>query len=180
MEAYYGLVGRLACAFEEYGLDYAFTGALAASFYGVPRTTVDVDVVVEVADGDLKGRLVEALKKARLVVGERAVERALKSGYRIATFEDSETAYRIDVILSEKKLDRTKGSIAGVETFFQSPEGLVLAKLRMIKATVPKERALKDEDDIRAILKFTKIDVEAVKKKARQDNTFSVFEALVT
>ncbi len=37
---------RLAEAFENAGLDYAFTGALAVSFYGLPRTTTDVDVMV--------------------------------------------------------------------------------------------------------------------------------------
>jgi hypothetical protein len=57
LEAFYGLVKRLAETLGEAGLDYMFTGALAASFYGVPRTTTDVDVVVEVADGGVEWRL---------------------------------------------------------------------------------------------------------------------------
>jgi len=56
---------------------------------------------------------------------------------------------------------------------------LILAKLRMIKATVPRERALKDEDDVVAILKFSKVDVEAVKMEAKRDSTLSMFEAIV-
>ncbi len=75
LEAYYGLIGRLASAFDECGLDYAFTGALAASFYGIPRTTVDVDVAV--VDAGLVSKVVTALRKARLVVDEGAVERVL-------------------------------------------------------------------------------------------------------
>jgi hypothetical protein len=49
-------------------------------------------------------------------------------------------------------------------TFFQAPEDLVLAKLRMIEATLPRERAVKDEEDVKAILEFTKVEAESVKK----------------
>jgi hypothetical protein len=66
----------------------------------------------------------------------------------------------------EEKLKKRAGSVLGLETFYQMPEDLVLAKLRMIKATVPRERALKDEEDVKAILKFTKINVAAVRKQA--------------
>ena len=48
----------------------------------------------------------------------------------------------------------------------------------MIKVTVPRERALKDED-VRAILKFTSVDIQPVKTRARNENTLSVFEAIV-
>ena len=49
MDAFYGFARRLVEGFEGEGLDYAFMGALAVSFYGVPRTTSDVDVMVAVA-----------------------------------------------------------------------------------------------------------------------------------
>jgi hypothetical protein len=35
----------------------------------------------------------------------------------------------------------------------------------MIKATVPRERALKDEENIKAILKFTRVNIRSVKEK---------------
>ena len=49
----------------------------------------------------------------------------------------------------------------------------------MIKATIPKERALKDEDDVKAILRFTKIDMKALKRRARRNDTLSILEAIV-
>jgi hypothetical protein len=49
----------------------------------------------------------------------------------------------------------------------------------MIKATVPRERAVKDEEDVKAILQFTKVDMEAVKKQAKRDNTLTVLESLI-
>jgi len=41
---------------------------------------------------------------------------------------------------------------------------------------VPRERALKDEEDVKAILKFTRVNVRTVKERARKENTLSIFE----
>lgn len=180
LEAFYGFVRRLVEGFEGAGLDYAFTGALAASFYGVPRTTSDVDVMVAVAgEADVKVKVAAALRRAGLEVDERKIEEALASGYNIATFKDKAAPYTVDVIFSGGRLEKRAGTVAGLNTFFQSPEGLVLAKLRMIKATVPRERAVKDEDDVKAVLAFAKMDVEAVKRQARKDGTLAILEGLI-
>jgi hypothetical protein len=179
LEAFYDLVKRLVKGFEGAGVDYVFTGALAASFYGAPRTTVDVDVVVAVAGVKQRVRLVEALKRAELVVDEREVDRALESDYKIATFRDSKTVYSVDVIFSDGKLEKRAGTVAGLSCFYQTPEELILAKLRMIKATKPRERALKDEEDVKAILRFTEVDMDGVRQKSRKDSTFSILEEIL-
>lgn len=172
------MIRRVVEGFNAAGLDYVFTGALAASFYGVARTTVDVDVVVYVSGAGGRAKLVSALRQVGLSVDERAVDRALKSGYRIATFRDGKSAYSVDVIFSREPLEKRAGTVAGLPTFFQAPEDLILAKLRMIKATKPRARALKDEEDVRAVLKFTRVDVEAVRRKAKVDGTLSIFESV--
>lgn len=179
MEAFYKFVRRLADGFSSAGLDYAFTGALAASFYGSPRTTTDVDIVVPVSGLDVKGKVAVALRRAGLDVDERKLDSALTSGYRIASFRDKATPYTLDVIFVDGALRRRVGTVDGVSTFFQAPEDLILAKLRMIKATVPRERAFKDEEDVKAILAFTKVDLEAVKQQTRKDGTHGILEGLV-
>ena len=179
MEAYVTFVKKLVVAFDAAGLDYAFTGALAVSFYGVPRTTTDVDVLVAFGvESDFKVRLVSALVETGLEADERKIENALASAYNIATFKHKTAPYTIDVILSCGKLDKKPVEIDGLSTFFQSPEGLVAAKLRMIKATMPPERSVKDKEDVKAILAFTKVDLAAVKKQAREDCTLEIFQAL--
>ena len=179
LEAFEGLVRRIVECFNAVGLDYMFTGALAVNYYGRARTTTDVDVVVAVSGKEWRKRLVSALKDTALVVYERKIDASLKSGYKIVTFEDSKSPLTVDIILSEEKLERRAGSVLGLPTFYQTPEGLILAKLRMIKATVPRERALKDEEDVKAILRFTKVDVETVKQRARKDSTLSIFGELL-
>jgi len=179
LESFYELIRRVVAGFNAAGLDYMFTGALAASFYGVARTTVDIDVVVKVSSGGDRAGLVSALKKAGLRVDEKKIDAALESDYRIATFRDRRSPYSVDVIFSRGRLRKRAGAVAGLPTFFQAPEDLILSKLRMIKATVPRARALKDEEDVRAVLKFTKVDVEVVRRKAKRDSTFSTFESVL-
>lgn len=179
MEPYYAFVRKLATAFDNAKLDYAFTGALAVSFYGVPRTTTDVDVMIVVSEnGDFRTKVISALRQAGLEVEERKIDTALTSGYKIATFKDEMAPYTVDVILSEGKLDKKSGKIDGVATFFQSPEGLIAAKLRMIKATISPERSVKDREDVKAVLAFTKVDVASVKKQAQKEGTIEVFKSL--
>jgi hypothetical protein len=179
LEAYYAFVKNIISAFNRVDLDYAFTGALATSFYGVPRTTSDVDVIVSITNQtNFKPKLLEVLQLVGLTVEERKIDMALKSGFKIATFKDKKSPYSIDVIFMEK-FEKRAGKIAGLDTFFQSPEGLIAAKLRMIKATIPPERTAKDKSDIKSILAFTEVDIEAIKRQARKDNTIEVFEAII-
>jgi len=74
---------------------------------------------------------------------------------------------------------RRAGSILGLATFYQTPEDLILAKLRMIRATVSRERALKDEGDVKAILKFTSVDMDLLERRARESNTLSILEGII-
>jgi hypothetical protein len=181
LEAYYVFVKKLFEAFANSNLDYAFTGALAVSFYGVPRTTTDVDVMVSTAnEPNLKTKIAFALTEAGLEANVHKIETALTSGYKIATFKCKTAPYTLDIILSNEKLDKKPGQIDSLKTFFQSPEALVAAKLRMIKATLPPERATKDKEDIKAILAFTNLNIEAIKKRAKKDNTLQIFETLTT
>jgi len=172
------LIRRVVNSFNAAGLDYMFTGALAASYYGTPRTTMDVDIVVKVFPEGLQARLVSALKEAALQVDDKRIDAAFKSGFRIVTFNDTRSPFTVDIIFSRRKLEKKAGTILGLPTFYQTPEELILAKLRMIKATIPRERALKDEDDIKAILKFTKVNINTIKRQAQNDNTLSILETM--
>jgi len=157
-----------------------FTGALAASYYGTPRTTMDIDIVVKVTRENLQAQLIEPLGNAEIQVHDRRINEAIKSGFRIITLQDTKTPFTLDVILSDRKLEKKAGTILGLPTFYQTPEELILSKLRMIKATVPKERALKDEDDVRAILRYTRVDMKTLKRQARKESTLSIFEGIAT
>ena len=118
------------------------------------------------------------MREAGPQVDGKRIDVAFKSGFGIATFSDTRSPFTVGIIFSRRKLEKRAGTILGLPTFYQTPEELILAKLRMIKATIPRERALKDEDDVKAILKFTQVDVNSVKRQAQNDSTLSVLETM--
>jgi hypothetical protein len=85
----------------------------------------------------------------------------------------------LDIIFSNKKVEKNIGTILGLPTFFQTAEELINAKLRMIKATVPKERTIKDIDDVKAILKFSQVNIKAIKRQAKKDGTLTIIENIL-
>jgi hypothetical protein len=141
LETFEELIRRIVISFNTAGLDYMFTGALAASYYGTPRTTMDVGIVVKVPQEEVRTKLVLALRRAKSQVEEEKIDAAFKSDFRVATLRDSKSPFSVDIIFSGKRLAKRAGTILGLPTFYQAPGDLILAKLRMVKATVPRERA---------------------------------------
>ncbi len=138
---------------------------------------MDIDIVVKVTEENIQNFAAQ-LRKAGIQANEQNIHKAFKSDYRIVTLEDKKTPFSIDIILSDKKLEKKPGVILGLPTFYQTAEALILSKLRMIKVTIPKERTLKDKDDVQAILKYTKINMKALKRRAHIENTISILEEL--
>jgi len=135
--------------------------------------------VVLSGERDVAGKVAGALRQAGLEVDLRKIDVALESGYRIVSFADKASPYTLDVIFVDA-LRKNVGIVAGLSTFFQAPDDLVLAKLRMVKATKPRSRAVKDEEDVKAILEFTEVNLEAVKARAKRDGTLRILEDLLS
>ncbi len=154
------------------------TGALASSYYGRPRTTLDIDVVV-VAKGSDLATLARALANKSLKVEKKELEEAWRSNYRIVTVEDRKSPHSLDIIFADGKLERKAGSILGLPTFYQTAESLVLAKLKMIRATLQPERAATDREDIKAILKSSRLRLKTLRRKARDQATSEILEDLM-
>jgi hypothetical protein len=155
-----------------------FTGALAASYYGRPRTTLDVDIVLAIQEKDVAA-LARTLTKANLSVQKNKLETAWKSNYRIATVEDKKSPHTLDIIFTNRKLKRNRGHILGLPTYYEAPDSLILAKLRMIKVTLETARAATDREDIKAILESTHIDLKALKERARVESTSGILSELL-
>ncbi|NJP12569.1 MAG: nucleotidyltransferase family protein [Leptolyngbyaceae cyanobacterium RU_5_1] len=130
-----GLAALLHRIFAELNIPYYITGGVAAIAYGEPRTTRDVDIVLEINRDDID-ELVKALEAAGFYVP--GVE-DLKAG-RMQTLGVThiETISRADLVVSGKEaFDKVKferrriiSMPAAGELFFASPEDLILNKLR--------------------------------------------------
>lgn len=155
------------------------TGAIAASYYGRPRTTLDMDVVLAIVQSGIS-KLFKTLKHAGLRVQGRGLIDAWKSEYPIATVQDGRSPHTLDIIFSDRKLERRPGRILGIPTYYQSAESLILAKLRMLKVTLPPEKAAANREDIKAILKTTGISLRNLRRKAGEQGTLRILNNLLS
>jgi len=158
-------------------LRYAVTGGLAASYYGRPRTTLDVDVLVAARESEL-ARLAKSLADEDLEAETRELSHAWKSRYRIATVLDNKSPHRLDIMFTDRSLERKPGLALGVHTYYQTAESLILAKLRMIKATLQPERAATDRQDIKAILEARHVNLASLRRRARAQGTLELLKDL--
>ena len=154
------------------------TGALASSYYGRPRTTLDIDVVVRVTEEHL-AQLATALTSADLKAKDENLRKAWRAEYRIITIEDEKSPHTLDIILTDETLERKVGSILGLRTFYQIPESLILAKLRMIKVTLQPERVATDREDIKAILASSRLRLAILRQRAKSQGTYEILEDLM-
>lgn len=139
-------------ACEQEQVEHMLTGAFAHGLYGIPRSTKDVDVVLNVATGDPIKRVVRRLEGVvrfepqvqfdTLTWGKRLVgEYAGTPPFKVELFELFDDPFVLSQFSRRRKmfspqLDR--------ETWLPTPEDVVVQKLRWGRG--------KDLDDARDVL----------------------------
>jgi hypothetical protein len=113
------------------------TGGVAVIFYGKPRMTHDIDVVVEIDQTHIP-KIIKLFKK-EFYVSEEAINESVmhKSMFNIINLD---SGIKIDFwIRNDNEYDierfnrRQKYMISGNEIFFSSPEDIILKKLLWYK-----------------------------------------------
>lgn len=119
---------------KEAEVPFMLTGSLAAAFYGMPRATQDVDVVIE-ADPSRVDRLVDGLLAAGFYVSRDAAHEAFRSSSQFNAI-DGETGWKVDLIVRKDRpfsatefARRTPAAFLGLDLSLTSLEDLILAKL---------------------------------------------------
>lgn len=119
------------------GIDYMLTGSFASNMHGVPRTTYDADIVIEVEPGALE-ELARSLGDEFYLSREAAREAvSRRSMFNVIHLE---TGFKVDFIVrkarpfSEEEFSRReKGVFLGESRWFTTPEDIILAKLEWSK-----------------------------------------------
>lgn len=132
---------------------------------------------MRVSSKDLQ-KFFRALQLSDLKFDPEKIKGRLKIEYNIISLQDKRSPYTADFIAQRGRIPRLKGSLLGLPAYYQTPETLIVAKLRMIKATLPPERSIKDKNDILAILANTRVDLRRIERLARKDNTFEIFRTI--
>lgn len=164
--SYEEVTKRMIRVLKDAKIQYMITGGLAANYYGCPRATYDLDLVVELDEAGAK-RLIKLASRARFRLHEEEVVLVLtKVGNRFVM--ESWEKYRIDFWLVKTAFDREifdrrqRVRVFDMLAWISTPEDLVLQKLRSARP--------RDLEDIQAILvrHSGKLDEGYLKQKAAE------------
>jgi len=135
-------------------LPYYLTGSMASNYWGIPRTTHDIDFVVALATANVNG-IVAAFADA-FHIDEKAVRAAFAPPHQFNAI-DTRSSLKVDFWLAQRTPfedsmfeRRIHTTLFGVEAWLASPEDVMLHKLCWNKIT-PSERQFSDAAGIVAV-----------------------------
>ncbi len=166
------LILKIIPIFNELGIRYFITGGYAVSVWGRPRTTFDVDIVVELIEPQVKP-LAVALRKISEAgyIDEDTAKEAIRNKSEF-NFIDPDTGLKVDFWISkgdkmssEEYKRRIAYKINNEEVYFISPEDLILSKLRWHNQDVSSRHI----EDIESVFKISgdKLDKKYLIKKSK-------------
>jgi hypothetical protein len=114
-------------------IDYALCGSMASSFYGVERSTQDIDILIDPTEGELL-EFIGLLGNDYYVSKEAALD-ALKQN-SMFNIIDLESIYKADLMIKKKNpfndeefKRKLKGKVLGQECNVITTEDTILSKL---------------------------------------------------
>jgi hypothetical protein len=145
---------RITAALDQAGIEYMLTGSFASAYHGAPRSTQDIDFVINATHAQLKA-LAQALPEAEYYVDLTAALEALK---RQSMFNviDIGSGWKIDFVLlksrpfsKEEFARRHQVILHGISIFVASVEDVIVAKLEWSKLA----QSQRQIEDVAAILR---------------------------
>ena len=140
-------------ALEAEGIPYMLTGSVVSSMYGEPRSTLDLDVVIDPAPAALDA-LLDRITALGLYVDHAAAAAALDERGQfnaLAGTDKVDFVIRKDTPFGRAEFDRRRrASLEELTPFVVSPEDLLLVKLVWAVDT-GSERQLRDVEAILAV-----------------------------
>ena len=167
--------------FEECETPYAVLGGLAIPAYGVPRSTVDVDIGLTVGEAEKLQDLVRKLEARKVVAFEKPrPEYTMVYMSDRENLVDAELWFKPDGIRWDEETLRRRWKVAfGVtgesfEAYVLSPEDFIVNKLAR------RDRSARDEEDVVGVMESSKnrIDWKYLARRAREAGVLDLVQEL--
>ena len=168
---------RIVSILTDSKIKFHLTGGLASSFYGEPRFTQDIDIVIRISPGQTLDSLVAALTNNFIIDPQTLKEAVDRQGLFQAL--DEETMIKVDFHVGEAVPGELERSIVreifpGVQAPLVTIEDSILSKLIWIKKGSHKSR-----QDIKMMLKRKEpIDFNYLEEQAIKLNLSPLLEEL--
>ena len=143
-----GVFHRITAALDQAGVSYMLAGSFASTFYGAPRTTQDIDLVIAATPAQLRSFV--SLLPADEYYAD--LDEALQAHKRESLFNviDLATGWKIDLIPRKSRAfsaaefhRRRPANLQGIDLFVASAEDVVISKLEWAKVA-QSQRHIKD------------------------------------
>ncbi len=164
-------------------LPYMVAGGFAAIFYGEPRLTIDIDIVVDVKVTQIKP-LIAAFPFPDFYLSEEAMRDSIRRRFPFNIIQTT-TAAKVDLIplpddvFSRAAFLRRRKMVfnqEGAEAYFISAEDIVLAKLFAFDQT-GSDKHLRDVKGI-LVTQWGHLNLDLIRRAADQRNLLARFEQL--
>jgi hypothetical protein len=160
---------------------YMVTGSMASNYWGIPRSTHDLDFVLQLPRSSIP-LLVSAFADSFFLQRE-AIESAYRSPHQFNLI-DQRSALKIDFWVlhgdpfEESMFDRRLRIVVfGVDAWIATPEDVILHKLYWNRLN-PSDRQVADASGVVAVQQ-EKLDKEYLRTRASQLNVSTVLEDLL-
>jgi hypothetical protein len=166
-------------------IPYAITGGFAVSVWGRPRSTNDIDIIVEMTEKNIKPLVnkITFLKKD-IYADEDMVRDALEQKSEF-NFIDPDMGVKVDFfVLADNVYNKLKikrailQDVFGVvKAYFVSPEDLILSKLLWSKES----SSWKQREDVKTVLNNSKLklDFKYINKWSEKQGTVEILKDLI-
>lgn len=161
------VVGHL----ESAAIDYMIAGSIASSVYGEPRTTRDIDIVVEVENTALLA-LFDAFDRKTIYIDEPAAGVLVGPG-QMFNLIDLRGGWKVDLMVKKDRpfssvefARRRRVEVLGVDVMLASVEDVLLAKLEWSEQS----GSTRQLDDVRGIIAVQRelLDLEYLRRWAAE------------
>lgn len=167
---------------EKAKIQYMLTGSIASSLQGEPRSTHDIDIVIDIHKIAIK-KLVEAFPPPDYYLDENSVLNAINT-HGMFNLIDVKEGDKVDFwILTDEPFDQSRFSrrhmeeVFGKRMLFSSPEDTILAKLRWAKLSGGSEKQFIDALRVYEV-QFDRLDIDYLEHWVKKLNVVSLWKRL--
>lgn len=143
------LLRRVVNSLRRLNIPYMLTGSLASSLQGEPRSTHDVDLLVDLKMGEI-APLLDELREPNFYVSQSAVEAAVRDR-RMFNLLETTTGDKVDFwLVTQEPFDQSRfqrrqsAQFLKFEVDVSSPEDTILMKLKWAKDSGGSEKQFND------------------------------------
>lgn len=162
---------RVMSALEQAGIQCMVTGSFASSYHGSPRSTQDIDIVVDATEVKLRS-FVRSLPAEEYYVDETTALEALREETQFNVI-DIATGWKIDLIILKSRAfsreefeRRTLADLDGERVAIVTAEDLIVAKLEWSRAG----GSLRQVEDVASIMRIrgAELDIARIERWVSQ------------